>query len=357
MKIAVLDFGMSLTHRRLNLINYQVLSEIAELYLINSGSYYDSLSEQKGIHLCNVNIVEHREKKCKKQKNSITGRIEILYNMRENKRLFKQYKDVKFDCVLIMGYEILTFALYRTVIPSGIPVYIYQHQQIDELKNRIKSSFFSMYKNKVSHIVMEDFFAEYMKNEINAKYVNIVHFINRPIVIPKHTKNKPEEKMFILGISSTNDEEMVLRIIEHEKKYKFLPKYNVIMRLRSKKYSFCDDFLTVSNDFLSDTEYDQLYQKAGAILSLLPEHFNNRLSGPVLDAIADGKIVIGTKRPLVQMYQQMAPSMFKLFENMEELEIILDKRKWNIEETELRALQCRHQPETVKEEYKKCFGI
>lgn len=341
-----MDFTFAITHKRLNLANYEVLARFAELYIVNTGHYYDSLGKCPNVHLFHTDIAKKA-----KSRNSFTARVNILDNMRINGRMFKKYRKVKFDAVLVMGYEILTFPFYWLFMPWDVPVYLFQHQQIDELSNWLKRNVFSLYKNKVHHIVLEEIFLKFFKSAIKAQDVNIVHNISYV-----HGKGEiAQEGKFISGISSNNDEAIIREIIEHQKEKHFLDKYKVKMYLRSKKYNYKDEFLEVNYRYLTDQEYDRLYKKTTAILAAVPRTFVNRLSGPVLDAISDGKPVIGTPVPIHQYYHKIAPSMFKLFSSELELEKILEEDDWNIRKGELEKLQGKYVPDAIEKEYRKIF--
>lgn len=347
MNIAILDFGMSRTHRRLNIANFKVLSKFANLYIVNSGNYYDELEDNTNVCLYNTSIVEKKH-----SKNKFYARLQVLDNMRLNANLFKKYKKVKFDYILIMGYEIITFSLWKIFFPHNIPIYIFQHQQIDELSNFVKRLFFSAYKNEIGHIVLEEVFKDYLKNEIKVKNIVVVHIIS---YVNSERKSKIQNQPFILGISSNNDEGIIECIIQKEKDDKFLEKRKTKMYLRSKQHTYEDSYLTVNNKFLSDKEYDEYYDRATAILAATPKIFVNRLSGPVLDAISAGKIVIGTPVPIMKEYEKMAPTMFKIFKNTEELLHILDDEDWNINMEELEKMQNRYAADSIEKEYRTFF--
>ncbi len=354
MKIAILDFTMPKTHRRFNLCNFEVLSQISDLYIVNSAHYYDSLDSQKNVYLMDTDIAEYSKKHMVENRgmlSSIVGRMVIIHNIRENLKLFKKFKDVRFDYILIMGYEVMTFAVFRFCLPKNIPIYIFQHQQINELENRIKNFLFSTYKNKVHHIVLEEIFRDYLVQKIKVKYVYVVHHFNgeREAPIPRYS-NK-----FILGISSTNDEGWIKKMIEEEEKKGFLINSKLKMRLRSHIYTFKDSNLVVDNQYFSDAEYDKYFERAAAVVSLPSETFYNRLSGQVLDAILAGKIVISLATPLIREYKKMAPTLFVIFENIKELQEYIKKQDWVIHQDDLRYMKYRHSKNAAYENYRRIF--
>lgn len=346
MKIAIVDFTFAKTHKRFNLANYEVLSRFAELYIVNTGHYYDSLDKYANVHLFNTDIANKNKKN-----NVFATSMDILDNMRINGKMFKKYRKVKFDAVLVMGYGILTFPFYWFFMPWNVPVYLFQHQQINYLSNWLRRNVFSLYKNKVYHIVLEEILVDFVKNTIKAKNVNIVHWIS---YIQRKGEMVQKEK-FISGISSNHDEAVIKEIIENQKKKHFLDKYNIKMYLRSKKYNYKDEFLEVNYRYLTDQEYDKLYKKTTAVLAAVPRTWVNRLSGPVLDAISNGKPVIGTPVPCLQYYHKVAPSMFKIFSSELELEKILEEDNWNINKEELEKLQKKYVPDAIEKEYRKIF--
>lgn len=357
MKIAVLDFGLSKTHRRFNMEYFRALSEFAELYIINSGSYYNELEEVDNIHIVEAGIDVNAQYNLPRNPviRAVAARKLALSNMKKNRVIFEREKN--FDYVLIMGYEVITFSLFKLYIPRGIPIVLFEHQQIDEISNLVKNLFFSLYKNKVNHIVMEETFKDFLINKKKVKRENVfvVHYLIRTMKV--FDKKQKGERYSIIGISSNNDEKIISELVEEERRTQFLKDTNCNIVLRSKCTQYSDQYLKVENKFYSDAEYDSLFGKADAVLAASPKDFVHRMSGPVVNAIEAGKIVIGTESPQVVNFQRLSPNNFRIYKNFEELKNIILNGRFDIDVEELQFLQKRHSRENITKELKKCFQI
>ena len=345
MNIAILDYTLSKTQRKWNTATFNMLKQLANLYIVNCPDYYERLDINSNVFMFNTKISQK-----KNSKSSFLNRISIIDNMRINSKLFKEFKDVKFDAVFIMGFEIITLSLYRFFIPKNIPIYLVQHQQIDELENRIKRFFFNKYKNKVNHIVLEEIYGKHLKEKYGVNNIHVVHHIalseKREV-----SKERKFTKPLILGISSNNDENMIAEIIKEQKEKKFLNNKNVFLYLRSKKYVYEDEFLKIGYSFLTPEEYEELYNEAVAIIAVVPSTFHDRISGPVMDAIANGKVVFTSNENVISIFGERAPSMFRYFENMEEFSDILNEKEWKVKASELENIQKIHGSENILKDY------
>lgn len=342
---ALLDFTFSKQHIRFNTANFEELRKIANLYIVNCENYYTEFAKKYN----NVFLFDSGITKPKKTLNSVNGRFYIFNNMKFNKHLFEHFNDVKFDAIIIMGFEIITLAFYKNYLPKGIPIYIFQHQQLDELENRIKKFFFNTFKNKVHHIVLEETYKSYMENELNVKNVHVVHYVS--YVSGKKDIKKDLKKNLLLAISGHNDEELVAQIIQYQKERHFLNKLGLRMYVRSSENSYQDDFLFVGYEYLSAEQYDEKFTEASAILAIIPSFFHHRLSGPVLDAITNGKKVLCSNRYIYETYSETAPSMFTSFSNADELIKILDNIDFSVSEQDLNRIQKLYRPEYILKEY------
>ena len=344
--IAILDFTLSKQHIRFNTANFEELRKIANLYIVNCEDYYSKFAKKYN----NVFLFESGITWPKKELNSINGRLNVLNNMKLNSRFFKHFKDVKFEAVIIMGFEIITFSLYKRYLPKGIPIYIFQHQQLDELENGIKRMFFNTFKNKVHHIVLEEPYKTYMEKELGVKNVHVVHYVS--YVSGERDIKKNSTGNLLLAISGHNDENLVAQIIKAQKEKNFLDKLGLKMYVRSSENNYEDKSLFVGYEYLSAEQYDGKFKEASTILAIIPSYFHHRLSGPVLDAITTGKKVLCSNKYIYDTYVDIAPSMFSYFSNVEELIKILENMDFNVLEQDISRIQELYRPEYILKEYR-----
>lgn len=344
MNIAILDYTLSKTHIRFNIANFEQLSKFANLYILNCDHYYDKFAQKHE----NVKLYQLSVEDSTKPMNALTSRLCIMKNMKLNKGIFHMYNSIHFDAIIIMGFEVLTFSLYRLVVPRNIPIYVFQHQQLDELENWIKRLFYFTYRNSVNHIVLEDHFRDYMKSNLKAKNVYTIHNIS---YVSGQSRGSINEK-WIVGLSSHNDDSIVKEIIEDQENTGFLTKNNVHMYIRSSKLNYEDSNLKVVYEYLSGEDYDELYKKAFAVLTPIPPYFHHRVSGPVIDGITNGKVVLCSNKQIVEMYSSVAPSIIKYFKGVDDLKKLIMEDNWKINENELRAIKSIYSAESVLMEYK-----
>lgn len=347
MNIAIMDYTLSKTHIRFNIANFEQLRKIANLYIVNCEKYYDEFaSKYENVELYNPGI-EFPDK----QLNSFTGRLLYIHNMKLNAKLFGEYKNVNFDAIIIMGFEIITLSLYRKYIPKNIPVYIFQHQQLDELENPIKRFFFNTFKKSVHHIVLEEFYKEFMEQQYRVNNVHVVHYISYVNNADKDNEDLDQENL-ILAISGHNDERIVEQIINAQRNSEFLSTAHTKMYIRSAEHSYEDDYLFVGYEYLNADEYDQKFRSARAILAIIPDYFHHRVSGPVFDAVSSGKAILCSNKNVYKAYVKKAASVFRYFSNMDELMTLIQEGNWEVDSDEIKRLQKQYSPESICEEYK-----
>ena len=348
MNIAILDFTMSKTHVRLNISNFQALSKMANLYVVNGNHYYDGLQSEDSIVLLDTHVGEKKDSGSR-----VLNRLAIINNMKENLRALKQIKSGHIDYILIMGYEIITFALMKRHFLKIAPVFLFQHQQIDELRNRIKKIFFDSFKNEVAHIVYEEQFKKFLQVEQKVNNVYVVPYIG--YVRGSPLRDSVGQKRFFLGISSNNDDIIVDDIINLQRSSGFLTKTNSFVYIRSKKRSYKDDNLFVGYEYLEPEAYDKLFRDAYGVLALVPNSFVNRLSGPLMDALIAGKRIVTSNKSIYNIHGRECPSMFRYISSAADLANILEMKSWSIDEGEINRMVRLHSLDNVSDEYKTIF--
>ena len=253
-------------------------------------------------------------------RNVFESRYNILYNMYNNIKMVKKYR---FEKVLVLGYEGLTFFLFRTILKKYGDIYVIQHHQLDELRNSgLKTKVFNLYKNKVKHIVLEPCIRENVVKEYSIPKDNIFVF---PVPLLNKTNELKSEKTYgsdsriVLAISNSNDENFVDEICEYEKKHRYFSDNNYKLIIRTRRERDSIESIRYITSFISTEEYNSLYENAYIVLMPFPTTYVNRSSGTIIDAISMRKRVLCSRILLTEDYALNYPNICKLYDSVEDV--------------------------------------
>lgn len=345
MKLLVLDFWFGKTHQRTNKRTIEILSKVTDLLVTNFNGYYERTETEDNI--------EYIEVKCHNQPtNKVRQRFRSMYNIFESWRAIKERTD--YDAILVTGYEVISVAFMFLLYRTSKPIFLQYHQHVDEVGTRVKRLFFNSYKNRAHHIFLEESFADYFLKitHVDESRIHIVHHF-----IMDRINDGNDGGNLILGISSSNDESMIERMIREEQEKHVLKDSGLRMHLRSRLYVFNDDYLKVDNEYLSAGEYKELFDSAGMVL-VIPrkEEFEHRVSGLIYDALSSKKKVLGVDIEIMQIMNHYAPTMFYIIKDGENVIEAVRKCAGNrITEKDLKTIRERHSDDRIEDDYKKMF--
>ncbi|PEF91604.1 MULTISPECIES: glycosyltransferase family 4 protein [Bacillus] len=297
MNILILDYLFPKNHVALynNMIQY--LTQVGHVKVVAKDNYYsDYKRDWIGIELEEIPIKDDGN-------NMVTRKLQSLISMIKTRKAITNNKD---SIKVVLTFDTIAFALGWLWIKSN-NTFILHHKNIDELNSKIKRFLFKTYMNKVNHIVFEEFFKEYLINEIGVEEKRI-HVIPHPIFSPSVS----DEDNFIydcIGLSNSNDEGFIKQIIDEEIKTNYLKNSNLHVVLRSKKYKFDNDNLKVISGYLPKEEYDYYTKKCKTVFVPLPNTFKYRVSGVIYDALSNYKVVIANNVPIVKHYEEKYPNL------------------------------------------------
>lgn len=341
MNILFLDFIYPLEHKNFNQNMINAILNFANVTVFSPTDYFgESLNNSQ-----NINNIESDTLKTKKGK--FLFRLNILKSIRESHVLAKKIKP---DIVLVSCFETISFAFFTFLFGSSKDIYIVHHNNTDELKNKIKRSFFKLYRNRVEHIVFEDFIKEYLVNRIGVKEEN-VYVVPHPlsINISDNMKSSCNDTIDCLGISNSNDEDFIDDLINLEKQNSIFKKNGYKLVLRSKKQEFDNGSLKVISGYLDREIYDAYYTSCKSVLVPLSKQFCYRMSGTLVDALSNGKIVLGSDVELINKYSEKYPSICKKFDSAEDFvnKLKLISRGNSSIESEINKYQEHHSHENI----------
>ena len=239
----------------------------------------------------------------------------------------------EFDTVVFASYHnimMLLCLLFRNKVGS---IYIMSHNNLDNLSTSAFGKFiFGIYSKKVNHIVFADFIADYLESEYNIPKDRIIS-LPHPLNITEHDDLKLYD---CVGISNSNDESWIEKLIELEKKEGVLSSSGNTVILRSKIHEYRNKGLIVIKGYLSDEDYYQYINHARSIFLPFPTDFRYRMSGSIVDAFSSKSKVIGSRIPLFMAFEHKYPAICKTVVDVNEfIEVITAGRNVsNINEEE-----------------------
>lgn len=334
LKILILDFLFPKNHVALysNIIDY--LSTLGNIKVVAKCDYYSEYKKDwQDIELEELPIRIDG-------KNMLTRKLQSLIAMVKTRKVVAENKD---SYNIVLTFDTIAFAL-GMLFGNSDKYFILHHKNIDELDNGIKKFFFRTYMNKVNHIVFEDFFKKYLIKEIGVDEKRI-HVIPHPIF--RSVASSEKEIIYdCIGLSNSNDENFIKKIIDEEKKSSFLKKSNLNVVLRSKNYQFDNGNLKVISGFLPKEDYDSYIKKCKGVFVPLPEAFKYRVSGVIYDALSNYKVVIANNVPIVKEYQEKYPKLCIGVNNVNEFfEKISELRYNNLFEDDFKDFIQHHDKE------------
>ena len=232
-----------------------------------------------------------------------------------------------YDCIFFLSYHTIAFYLAKLWFKKyNKRLYVLHHINIDDLsRSEIKKWFFKRYVADVNHFVFEPFIKEYLEKKYCVD--------KRKIFVLPHPKNKYDfsiecKKYDCLGISGSNDEELIEEYINEEENNKIFKKNNISILLRSKKYEYEDGYLKVVKAHFTDEEYCALYANAYVVVLLFPGSFKYRMSGSIIDALSKRKSVLLSDIPLFRDYAERYPNVCRIGVRPKQVAEFIKKNKF-----------------------------
>lgn len=309
-------------HKRLDINLIKYLSTFANVTVISPEGWYDDLPSD-------VNVVFYQPP----EPNFINGpRKTHYYSLKIMQFAMKIDRTEKFDYIIAATFNTAIFSLGRLLFKNLNRFYIVHHYNTDTLEKKKLNFLFSTYVNRVKHIVFEDFISDYLikKYDLNDKDVLVV-----PHPLYKNNKTTSINKYICVGLSNSNDEDLINLLIDIEVKEGIIQKRRLPIVLRSKTRTFDNGYLKVIEGYIEKNEYDEYINNTSSVFLAFPKDFKYRMSGTLIDALSNGKIVIGTDIPLMRSYSKKYPKICYVIKNVNDifeiLKIINDINKEELE--------------------------
>ncbi|ETI69194.1 glycosyltransferase family protein [Neobacillus vireti] len=313
MNILFLDFLHPKGHKEFNMNLITRLSDIGKVTVLCQRNYYNGFTGNTK----DVTFIEEDDLRIDGQ--GLMSRIAALKIMTKSSKIRKKYD---YDKIIVSSFETLSFTIGRFFFKEMSNMYIIHHNNVDELSNSFKLKFFKTYMNKVNHIVLDEFIKEYLINKLGVNE-HLVHVLPHPLNEIVDVKPLEKSKYLCVGLSNSNDEEFIRELVKREIKDATIQKMGKKVILKSKSINFDNGYLKIVNGFLEKSMYDDYISNSKFIFMPFPKTFRYRMSGTLMDAISNGRIVIGSNIPLIKNYNNLYPSLCKIVKDTTDFYVII----------------------------------
>lgn len=306
--ILYLDFMYYTGHVRSNKNFIKALGKFSNVNALSQINYFDEYKEE----LNEVDTIRLIEKSNLKLYNGqLLNRISSLKVMLHSALLAKKIRP---NYIFVSSFDTIAFKFGRFLFGKTENMYLLHTINIDELSNNIKRKMFDTYKSKVNHVVFEQYMKEYLVNEIGIQSDKIF-VLPHPLNENSESANSKELEYACVGLSNSNDEELITLLIELEKEKSVFKNNCKKVILKSKEKEFDNGYLKVFKGFLDKNIYDNYINKSECVILPFPKVFRYRMSGTLVDAFSNNKIVFGNDIPIMQTYANKYPEICKIFTN------------------------------------------
>lgn len=235
------------------------------------------------------------------------------------KRIIELSKNSQYDYILIGSIDLISYYFNRNKLKK-ISKLVFNNQSVSAFKTGILHCLFMKVKDDFIHIVMEKDGIEYMSQNYGIEKSKI-HYIPHMLNPINRNLNANVDSYDIVGISNSNEDEEVLKIIEMEKKEHFFKKNGLRAIFRSKELEYDNSSLKVFKGRLGLT-YDEYYTYiTNSKIIVLPfsTRFGLRSSGTIMDAFSQEIPIIGNPFMTMIQYNRQIPNICKLYTTVDEL--------------------------------------
>lgn len=346
MRVLYFDAIYNMGHKYFDQKIITNLSDIVELYVLSPRDWYT--------HTHKATCIPNAYRKDGKSKH-LAG---FICSLRNCLLAYKLIKQSTFDYVIAGEYELLSLPLVINLLVKKQPLVLIHHNNIDQTigtsgRNRIKKYIFKRIQNKVLHITLESFISDFLVSDYGIEE-NRIYCWPHPIEPLLSERLEPKEECNVydyIGISNSNDEEMINKMINYERETQAYKQNNIKILVKSRNVEYDDGALKVITGWLTNEEYKSYLNSANSMLIAFPSDFQFRVSNSVVEAFYYHIPVLGTRIPLITYYSMKYPSICKILNDVK-LENI---KKYEIEEDDFIRFYNDHCDEKIRNNMKLLF--
>lgn len=309
-KYILFDCSHTDSHVQFNSELIKGLSRVGNVHLFSWNSSFD--------YLINQSISIRRKKYLTLGfKNALLARLVLFFNTILNAIYLRSQFRKNETTVVLIGYEIISFAVCSFLFPKGM--FVIHHMQVDELNSSTKRFFFSFFKNRIKHVVMTDYIKDYLVTNLSIPN-NLIKVVPHPLYDFYFDSISTNSNIRIfISLNYSTDESYVGKIIELESQNNYFSRNGCKLIIKSKLYKYSSEGLYVFNDFLESDEYYKLYKNCTCVISLLNNSFEYRMSGTLIDALSANKPIMSLRSVCADHYRTYFGNSIMIYDNFDEL--------------------------------------
>lgn len=294
MKILVIDYLSPSGHVIFDLIHIKSLLDLDySLDLVGRKDHFSSLSNTP-----NIKIIDIPE--CFYKKYPISGLTERIQGILCLWWINKQLDFKKYDKVIFLSYDILSLFIFRT----ELKVFLINHNNVDQLDNKIKLFLTKHLPKNFSHIVLNEYMRERVKSLMpETETIYIPH----GYLIPTSCHCRPSfiktgEKFLFCPVNRNYNATIVSEIVCSTEFNKFLVDNGIILYIKPQMIGESNRNIRILQ-YLNDEEYN--YMISYAIATLLPygDSFKYRCSGILFECVARNTPILATDCEAMKIYK------------------------------------------------------
>lgn len=293
MHILVIDYISPIEHINFDLIHIQSLLDLGHrLHLVGRKGQFLDFNSYKEVQITDIPDRFY----IKRPVHSLSARVQGLLSLWWIK---SHIGFGNYDLIIFLSYDILSFFTFRT----SVPVYLINHNNVDQLDNRIKLYLTKTLKPNYSHIALNEYMENKMKELLPKK--NIL-FVPHGFLKPADRMSRPsflkDDGGFVFcPVNRNYDAKLVSELINS-------PVVNNYIRDNRMTIFFKSQLIKEEKEnilpigMLTDEEYDYMLTNAMAVLLPYGEDFKYRCSGILFECVARNTPILATEREALKVY-------------------------------------------------------
>lgn len=232
------------------------------------------------------------------------------YCLRAQKFICNLNNKYDIGATFVVTYDEIALAIGRIAGFIRGPFLVLHNLNPDDiLVSKIRRFTYNLIKNRVYSVVLAGFIKDIL--------VSSLHTNPGKVLVLPHPMNPVTNKSVVdidcVGISNSNDEEIIDNIINEEKANELIKKKNLKVVLKSRVHKFDNGYLKIISGFIDSRIYDDYIARAKCIFIPFPTSFKSRISGTLIDALSNNKSVIGTNVPVITQSSKCYGEVIKIF--------------------------------------------
>lgn len=301
--------------------HYEFNNGIVELFV----KYYDVTILSPHIDYLNFNnknkVKELYDKKILailKTNKSILKFVKLFFHFFSINRIVN---NKEYDFVYVLTFNNIHLFLFLLTIKQNVlkKTYFNVHNNFSNIARktiRLERFLFLSYKNKLNFVCNAPFiFEALVKHDIGLRKLYLLR--SPKIVYNLQNKNKSSLKFKFdsILISSSNDPDLINRLIGYEKSTNYLSSNKLKLLARSNTIGKISSIETISENWIPKSKILDLLQSTWSVGLFFYNDYYMRNSSSLIEALSNGKIVFANRTDITNYYARVYPKIVIIVES------------------------------------------